>query len=222
MNSSFLRKFKILMSELSIHFSDSLSYDNEFSYHSIIYIGSGLLFLTLLLIRTFRDRRYPHLTSKIRLHKAITLLVCSFILQRFVDAAVIIIVEVWQDYVPKIVLDMTQLVSDIIYLWNITYSYMVVMSISHGWCVARITLSPNERQKVVLISAAMMLCEVLLVGDSLSPISLLVATGYLACAKVFLNQVAFVNRYLNGQLTLLQRVIFILLRITKDYLSHSK
>jgi hypothetical protein len=192
-----------LMFEFIINFDENLSFEIGFSYHSVIYIGSVLFFIITLIVRTIRDRKYHHLTSKIKLHKTLTILLCSFTIQRLVIIAAIVLREVWPDIV-----NVPYLFSDIIFLWNITFSYTVIMAVGNGWCVSKLSLSPNEKQKVVLVSAAMMLCEVLLISD-FSLISLVVSMGYVACYKIFLDHISVVKVHLKGQMLLLEGVIMI-------------
>ena len=94
---------------------------------------------------------------------------------------------------------MTVFAANLLFLWNISFIYMVMMLIAYGWCTTKVAITPAEKQVTVLIGAGMMLVEVLLVG-SIEIYSMSLLLAYIFVFRIFHSQSTKVVRFLTSQI----------------------
>ncbi len=126
---------------------------------------------------------------------ALTIFLSTTFLEKVVTAISIIVIELQFGPFPTL----TLFASNLLFLWNISYLYMLMMMISNGWCISKVTLSPSEKQAVVLVGAGMMLVEVLLVGE-VTYYSVVLLLGYFFVFRIFSLHLQNVILYLKLQL----------------------
>lgn len=95
--------------------------------------------------------------------------------------------------------NVTVFAANLLFLWNVSFAYMVMMLIAYGWCISKVIISPYEKQVVVLIGAGMMLVEVFLVGD-IEIYSTPLLLSYILIFLVFQSQSTKAVRFLNSQI----------------------
>jgi hypothetical protein len=137
------------------------------------YIFMGIYWL----IHTFKHRK---LTNDVPLNAAIGTMILLCISEQLLNGISILAAVLDVGPLPNLVL----FISNLVFLWSVSYKFIVFMMIAKGWCITQLTLVPNAKQLVILTGASMMLIEVLLIGaKDIYAYFLIIA--YVICLRVF-------------------------------------
>ncbi|KAJ3306868.1 hypothetical protein HDV03_003905 [Kappamyces sp. JEL0829] len=182
-------------------FGGWIFYDAGLSYHALIYLIPAGFYLLLGIIWGIHAKRSYAIMRGLPLFSALSIILATMLFEKIITAVSIIVIELRLGPFPNLSL----FAANLLFLWNISYLYMLMMMIASGWCVTKVTIAQSEKQIIVLVGSGMMLVEVLLVGD-IQNYSMVLLFGYILVFRVFYNQIAIALNYLKLQAQCLEEL----------------
>ena len=158
-------------------YNPNLDFDLGLSYHSFIYYSSAVGWLLISFYAWINTRRHLEVARQLPIFTVIKWYFGMSFIEKLVTGTSVLVLELQLGPAPNLAFFM----SNLLFLWNITFKYIIFMMICNGWCISKLTISQMSKQVVILMGASMMLLEVLLVG----------ATSYYVYILIFAYVVAF-------------------------------
>ncbi|KAI8902406.1 hypothetical protein BC833DRAFT_645314 [Globomyces pollinis-pini] len=99
--------------------------------------------------------------KKIPLFKALSLLFFTAILEQIATLAAQLAYELEVTMPYPIVL---LFLSNLFFLWNISYRYTLMVLVSKGWCITKVDVTRISKQQAFLVGSGLMIVEIMLIG----------------------------------------------------------
>ena len=176
-----------------------MSSDSSLSYHIYLYSLASSCYFLLGLGWFYHTSHRASITKGIPMFSALSLLLMTAFSDKLIRAISVVVIELDVGPFPNVSL----FASNLMFLWNVSFLYMILMLISNGWCVIKTTISPAEKQVTVITGAGMMLLEVLLVGQQ-ELYSLGILVGFIIIFRVYQSHITKGMHFLNSQIQSIQ------------------
>lgn len=130
---------------MQINLDLDLNYSSGLTYHSFIYFFCALVYMILGVSWTYRGYKKLQLAKSLPIYFGFGILICTILLQELISGVTVLVLELDFDTFPTVVL----FASNLTFLWNVAYMYMLLMTACKGWCITKTKLTNTEKQLVI-------------------------------------------------------------------------